>query len=82
LFQLSGHSREPIPLRLDIDDFHSSTKKVKVTKVQNIYRKVVLNHVHSIVKGPRSSGDDALHNLEIVLKAHESAKRNGITIQI
>jgi predicted dehydrogenase len=82
LFQLSGHPREPIPLRLDIDDFHSSTKKVKVAKVQNIYRKVVLNHVQSILNGPRSSGKDALHNLEMVLKAHESAKGNGITIQL
>jgi predicted dehydrogenase len=82
LFQLSGHSGEPIPLRLEIDDFHSSTKKVRVTKVQNIYRRVVLNHVHSILNGPRSSGNDALHNLEMVLKAHESAKRNGITIQL
>jgi predicted dehydrogenase len=82
LFQLSGHSGEPIPLRLEIDDFHSSTKKVRVTKVQNIYRRVVLNHVYSILNGPRSSGNDALHNLEMVLKAHESAKRNGITIQL
>jgi predicted dehydrogenase len=82
LFQLSGHSGEPIPQRLEVDDYRSSAKRTKVSKVQNIYRAVVQNHVHSIVKGPRASGDDALHNLELVLKAHESAQRNGITIQV
>lgn len=82
LFQLSGHSGEPIPLRLEIDDFHSSAKRVRVAKVRNIYRTVVQHHASSILNGPRSSGDDALHNLELVLKAHESAKRNGIIIQL
>ncbi len=82
LFQLSGHSREPIPLRLEIDDFHSTAKRVSVAKVQNIYREVVRNHARSIVSGPRSSGNEAVHNLELVLKAHESAKGNGITVHL
>jgi predicted dehydrogenase len=82
LFQLSGHAGEAIPLRLEIDDFHSSTKRVRVAKVQNIYQAVVQHHAHSILSGPRSTGDDALHNLELVLKAHESAQRNGITIHV
>lgn len=82
LFQLSGHSGEPIPQRLEVDDFRASAKRVKVPKVQNIYRTVVQNHARSIVDGPRATGDDALHNLELVLKAHESAQRNGITIQV
>lgn len=82
LFQLSGHSGEPIPLRLEVDDYHSSAKRVKVLKVRNIYRAVVQDHADSILNGPRCSGDDARHNLELVLKAHESAKGNGITIQL
>ncbi|MGB2869489.1 MAG: Gfo/Idh/MocA family oxidoreductase [Bacteroidota bacterium] len=82
LFQLSGHSGEPIPLRLEVDDFRSSTKKVNVKKVRNTYRTVVQNHADSILKGPRCTGDDALHNLNLVLKAHESAKQNGIIIHI
>lgn len=82
LFQLSGHSGEPIPQRLEVDDYHSSAKRIKVPNVQNIYRAVVQNHAHSIVNGPRATGNDALHNLELVLKAHESAKGNGITIHI
>jgi predicted dehydrogenase len=82
LFQLSGHPREPIPLRLEVDDFHSTAKRVRISKVQNIYQAVIENHADSIVNGPRCSGNDALHNLELVLKAHESAKRNGITIQV
>jgi predicted dehydrogenase len=82
LFQLSGHPREPIPLRLELDDFHSTAKRVRISKVQNIYQTVIKDHAHSVVNGPRSSGNDALHNLELVLKAHESAKGNGIIIQI
>ena len=82
LFQLSGHPREPIPLRLEVDDFHSTVKRVRVSKVQNIYQMVIEDHADSIVRGPRGTGSDALHNLELVLKAHESARGNGITIQI
>jgi predicted dehydrogenase len=82
LFQLSGHSGEPIKLRLDIDGRESPNQKLKVRKDQNIYRTVVQNHARSIVDGPRSSGHDALHNLELVLKVHESAKANGVKIQL
>jgi predicted dehydrogenase len=82
LFQLSGHPGEPIPQRLEVDDYRSSAKRIKVPKIQNIYRAVVQNHARSILNGPRASGNDALHNLELVLKAHESAQRNGITIQV
>ncbi len=82
LFQLSGHSGEPIKLRLDIDGRESSNHRIKVKKEQNIYRMVVQNHARAIVKGPRSSGHDALHNLELVLRVHESAKANGVKIQL
>lgn len=82
LFQLSGHPKEPIPLRLDLDDGRSSPRRVKVPKVQNIYRAVVQHHADSILHGPRSSGQDALHNLDLVLKAHESAQGHGITIHL
>ncbi|TSA23040.1 gfo/Idh/MocA family oxidoreductase [bacterium] len=82
LFQLSGHSDEPLKLRLEIDGRQSAAHKLRVKKEQNIYRMVIQNHARSVMSGPRMSGDDALHNLELVLKVHESAKANGIKIQI
>ena len=82
LFQLSGHSDEPLKLRLALDGRESAAQKIKVRKEHNIYRMVVQNHARSIIHGPRISGHDALHNLELVLRVHESAKANGIKIQI
>jgi predicted dehydrogenase len=82
LFQLSGHSDEPLKLRLDLDGRQSAAHKLRVGKEKNIYRMVIQNHARSIVKGPRMSGEDALHNLELVLKVHESAKAQGVKIQI
>jgi predicted dehydrogenase len=81
LFQLSGHSDEPLKLRLDIDDFRSC-KRIIVRNVQNIYRTLIENHASSILRGPRSTGCDAVHNLELILKVHESARAHGIKIQL
>ncbi len=79
LFQLSGHPDEPIKLRLELDDGRTVTK-VRVGKVQNIYRTVVDNHARSIARGDRISGEDALHNLHLVLGVHRSARTNGETV--
>jgi predicted dehydrogenase len=81
LFQLSGHPDEPIKQRLEIDDGRS-VKQVPVGRVQNIYRTVIDNHARSIERGKRSSGEDALHNLALVLNIHRSAKANGTTISL
>ncbi len=81
LFQLSGHPDEPIRLRLELDDGRTVTK-VRVGKVQNIYRAVVDNHARSIMRGERVSGEDALHNLQLVLNVHRSARTNGETIPL
>jgi predicted dehydrogenase len=81
LFQLSGHADEPLKLRLLLDDGRS-IKRIVVRNVRNIYRTVIENHANSIMNGPRSSGNDALHNLELVLRVHESARSHGIKIQL
>ena len=81
LFQFSGYKDEPIKLRLMIDDF-KSVKAFEPDKVQNIYSKVIENHANSILNGNRMTGTDALHNLEMVLKVHESAKNNSLKINI
>jgi predicted dehydrogenase len=76
LFQLSGHKDEPIKLRLEVDDFES-TKNIKVTEVKNIYQEVIKAHADSIKTGKLLTGSEAVHNLELVIKAHQSAKNNG-----
>ncbi len=81
LFQLSGHPDEPIVQRLEVDNGRLVTK-VRAARVQNIYRTVVDDHARSIERGIRSSGEDALHNLQLVLNVHRSAKANGITIPL
>ncbi len=81
LFQLSGHPDEPIAQRLEVDDGRT-VKRVRAGKVQNIYRTVIDNHARSVERGRRNSGEDALHNLQLVLNAHQSAMANGITIAL
>jgi len=81
LFQLSGHPGEPIAQRLEVDDGRT-VKSVHVNKVQNIYQAVIENHARSVEGGTRSSGEDALHNLQLVLNVHQSAKANGTTIPL
>ncbi len=76
LFQLSGHPGEPIDIRLEIDDF-SSTERIKVDPVQNIYQAVIARHAESIVNNRPLDAADALHNLELVLGCHASADQQG-----
>ncbi|MBN2413392.1 Gfo/Idh/MocA family oxidoreductase [candidate division KSB1 bacterium] len=81
LFQFSGHQDEMIKLRLEIDDF-DKVEKVSVGDINNIYQEVIKNHAESITSNKRMSGTDALHNLELVLLAHQSAKHNGEIMSI
>ncbi len=75
LFQFSGYPDEPIQLRLEVDDFNS-VANIKLENVNNIYSKVIKSHSKSIQDGKRMNGTDALHNLKLILKAHETAKNN------
>jgi predicted dehydrogenase len=76
LFQLSGHKDEPINLRLEVDDFER-IENIKIPDVKNIYQEVIKHHADSVRTGKLLTGAEALHNLELVLKAHQSAKHNG-----
>ncbi|NQT58887.1 MAG: Gfo/Idh/MocA family oxidoreductase [Bacteroidetes bacterium] len=76
LFQLSGYSDEPSRVRLytkiddKIDEYIPET-------VENIYRSQINEHAASIREGKPLSGKDGLRNLEMIMQAHESAKRDG-----
>lgn len=81
LFQLSGHSDEPIKLRLELDT-HSSVKMISVQKMENIYNQVIRRHAQSILDNTPFDGSDAVHNLELLEACHESANNQGKQIQI
>ncbi len=76
LFQFSGHKDEFIKLRIDLDDFNNVTT-LTPGNIKNIYQQVIKEHAESITNNKRMKGKDALHNLELVLLAHQSAKHNG-----
>jgi len=78
LFQLSGHPDETIVQRQEIDD---GKKVVYLTpkKIQNIYQTLIEAHAKSVQDGKPLTGDDAVHNLELCMIAHKSAKNGGKT---
>lgn len=80
LFQLSGHPGEPVTVRLEVDHFNGA-ECVGVDDVRNIYQAVIAKHARSIRRGSPMDGDDAIHNLELVLACHESAGRQGHVIE-
>jgi predicted dehydrogenase len=73
LFQLSGYSDEPAPIRLytkidgRVDEFTPDT-------VENIYRSQINEHAASVRDGKPLHGEDGLRNLEMIMQAHDSAK--------
>lgn len=76
LFQLSGYSDEPVALRLELDRFRH-VEPVRVKAIQNIYSRLVEEHARSILEGRPQDGEEGLHNLELVLACHASARGRG-----
>lgn len=81
LFQLSGHPDEPIPVRLELDDF-STRMDVKADRIENIYQRVIIRHARSILTKAPLDGRDGWHSVKLITAAHESAKHNGIWIDL
>jgi predicted dehydrogenase len=81
LGQLSGHPDEPIPLRLLVDDFRQ-IREEKVTDITNIYRAVIAQHAQSILNNALMNIEEAIHNLQLVLAAYESAQQQGTVQEI
>ncbi|PKL12992.1 MAG: hypothetical protein CVV52_07845 [Spirochaetae bacterium HGW-Spirochaetae-8] len=76
MFQLSGHTDEPVGLVLESiqGSYH---QKHTLGQVQNIYQSQIAEHAQSIRSGERLSGLQALHNLQLILLAHASAQSGG-----
>jgi len=73
LFQLSGYSDEPVPIRL----YTKVDGKVDVfspEKVDNIYRSQINEHAASIRDDKPLSGEEGLRNLVMLMEAHDSAR--------
>jgi predicted dehydrogenase len=76
MFQLSGYSDEPVSLRLELDRFRRAAP-VRVRRIQNVYQALIQAHADSIRENRPMDGSEGLHNLELVLKCHESARGRG-----
>jgi len=81
MFQLSGHGDEPVKIRLELDKFNTR-EDLYPGEIKNIYQAVVEKHAASILNEIPLSGDDAVHNLEMIVAAHESARNNGKIVAV
>lgn len=76
LFQLSGHEGEPVKIRIGMEGA-APCEAVPVDNVRNIYQQVILEHAESIRTKKSQTGEEGVHNLRLILAAHESAQRGG-----
>lgn len=76
LFQLSGHSDEPIKIRLDLETPDHS-RRFHVSNPVNIYQAHISEHAQSIKNGTPMDGSVGLRNLRLVLACHASAQQGG-----
>ena len=81
MFQLSGHPGEPVRMRLEIDDGRV-VRPLVPARVQNIYQKVIEQHARSVIRKCPLTGDDAIHNLELIAAVHSSAKAGGRVVRV
>ncbi len=76
LFQLSGHSDEPIAVRLEVETPEHS-RRYHVSNPVNIYQAHIGEHALSIKNSTPMDGSSGLRNLRLVLACHASAQQGG-----
>lgn len=81
LFQFSGHEDEPVNVRLELDKF-DKTEIIKISDVKNIYQAVINRHALSILNNAPLNALDAIHNLNLAIKSHQSAQNKGEFIKL
>ena len=81
LFQLSGHKAEIIKVRLELDDFDKVTT-IRLDNLSNIYQSIIMKHASSILEKKPINAQDGLHNLNLLIKSHQSAKENGVWLEV
>ncbi|MHA1680157.1 MAG: Gfo/Idh/MocA family protein [Promethearchaeota archaeon] len=83
LFQLSGHDGEPIKIRLERTGTGDELPKRLIPETCNsIYQHMINQHVKSIMDRNYFDGSEAIHNLKLILAAHESARNDSELIQV
>ena len=81
LFQLSGHTGEPIRQRLEVDTF-SKQENFFIDKPENIYQGVIDEHAESILTGQPISGEEGRHNVLLCEAVHRSAAQGGVVVEL
>jgi predicted dehydrogenase len=81
LFQLSGHEGEPVEIRLELEA-GGAFEDIRIAKVENIYQRIILDHAEAVRSDRRLTGEEGLHNLELVMAAYRSAEQAGKEIVI
>jgi predicted dehydrogenase len=81
LFQLSGHPGEPVKLRLELER-GGSVKTETIEDAGNIYQRLIDRHAESVMKQAPLDCAEAIHNLELILSCHRSARQGGAAIRI
>ena len=76
MFQLSGLSDEPYPIRLELDK-GKGVKSLRPRKFPNIYQQLIERHARSIQSGRPVNAEDGVHNLELCEATHRSARSGG-----
>jgi predicted dehydrogenase len=78
MFQLSGHEDEPAPVRVEVED-EKGTEHYTVARneIRNIYQSSILRHAGSILSGELLDGTEGVHNVQLIARAHESARKSG-----
>lgn len=83
LFQLSGHSDEPIKIRLDLDT-RGCQECITLDGgfIPNIYQTLIWKHACSILTETPLTAEDGLRNVQQCLAAHRSAQTGGRPVAI
>ena len=81
LFQLSGHPDEPVKLRLEIDR-GGSVETVAVENPANIYQRLIERHADSVLSRTPLACEEAVHNLELILACHQSARQGSVPVPV
>jgi len=66
-----------VAVRLELDRFRR-VERVRVKRIHNVYQA----HADSIRENRPMDGGEGLHNLELVLKCHESARGRGKSVTL
>lgn len=79
--QLSGHRDEPMPMRVELDLFHSR-RDMRVGRRGNIYQAAIGEHARSIIGRKPMDGSAGTRNLRLILACHESARGGGRQVRV